>query len=160
MRWEPCLLGRRGRAGRGGHAQPEGLCLPAGSSRGRRAPAAGEGGACPEGTAGVGAVLARAAEPGSGSPLPPGLGARGGGNRGAETLGPEINGAQTPRHASRRLFWCARLGSPPRPVGCARRSWAGAPGPLLVAFGGRGWNGERPPMCVFSGTKREWESPN
>ena len=99
------MLGRRGRAGSGAHAHPKGPCLQAGSSRGRRAPAAGEGGACPEGTAGVGAVLARAAEPGSGSPLPPGLGARGVGSRGAETLGPEIKGARMLGHASRWLFW-------------------------------------------------------
>lgn len=99
------LAGEEGAGGERGPCTARGAVSTAGSSRGRRAPAAGEGGACPEGTAGVGAVLARAAEPGSGSPLPPGLGARGGGNRGAETLGPEIKGAQMPRHASRRLFW-------------------------------------------------------
>lgn len=56
----------------GGHAHPEEQCQggrEAGSAGGRRAPAAGEGGVRPQGTASVGAVLVLGAVLGSGSPL-------------------------------------------------------------------------------------------
>lgn len=56
----------------GGHAHPEEQCQSgreAESAGGRRAPAAREGGARPQGIAGVRAVLVLGAVPGSGSPL-------------------------------------------------------------------------------------------
>lgn len=88
----------------------------AGSALGQRAPAAGEGGACPEDIAGVGAV------PGSGSSLSPGLGACGCGSRRLPLSGQEVKGTRMPGARPDGCF-VSRAGMP-LPAGCARLGWA------------------------------------